>query len=173
MKRLNWKVLFAALCMVVSFSACDGDDDKNNEQALLQGTWIVESFPTDNEALNALCPMVSTFINLEQTTFTYTADGKLNIHLVPANGEASDYAATYALGDKKLTLQVEAYPLTLDVVSITEKTMKLETTISPQMLAILMLTIQEAYPEIGGMLEGLVGDSLEKGLKITINQVKK
>lgn len=173
MKKLNWKVLFAALCMVVSFSACDSDDDKNNEQNLLQGTWIVESFPTDNEALNALCPMVSTFINLEQTTFTYTADGKLNIHVAPANGEASDHVGTYTYGDKKLALQIDVYPLTLDVISITDKAMKLETTISPQMLGVLVLVIQEAYPEIGGMLEGLIGDSLQKGLKITINQVKK
>ncbi|MDL2245122.1 hypothetical protein [Parabacteroides sp. PFB2-10] len=173
MKRLNWKVVLAALCMVVFFSACDNDDDKNNEQALLQGTWIVESFPTDNDALNALCVMVPSLINMEQTTFTYTADGKLNIHLVPANGEASDHVGSYTYGDKKLTLKIDVYPLTLEVVSITDKAMKLETTISPQMLGILIQVIQEAYPDFAGMLDGLIGDSLEKGLKITINQVKK
>ncbi|MDL2256238.1 hypothetical protein LJC38_06610 [Parabacteroides sp. OttesenSCG-928-K15] len=174
MKRLNLMVALMALLTMAFFTACD-DDDKNNDQELLQGVWKVESLSTDNTLLNAAMPTVLAMLDLDQSTFTYGSDGKLAINVALAGSDPMQYIASYAYENKQLALSFEALPIpfnAFDVKQLTTTNMTLETTITPQILGALLALVKEAEPQIGATLEALLTSSMTSGLKITIVQKK-
>lgn len=173
--KKSWFLLVSFMLCIFLFSACDEDNNKEEEQDEIYGEWHFSSVKTDNQALNGALDLliIQQGIDIKASFVTFGTDGNAVINISSTQSPIRE-VLEYAYKDKQLAfLFGDLVPLNaFNVSTLTNSRLTLENTFSPEVLKLIIQLVKVENQEIGVILESVLASSMTNGLSITIQLTK-
>ncbi|WP_080903854.1 hypothetical protein [Parabacteroides sp. Marseille-P3160] len=178
MKKIKYllSALAAILCSAILLASCEDEKESSKNDEIL-GSWKVSAFMTDNDNLNGLLPVIlsQAGVNLPGTIIQFNPEFKAKVSVPTAEG-ALEKETRYNFNGEQLAFTIEeigGLPVNaFDVPSYSSQEMTLVRNISSLEIKAMLELLKAKNELLATTLKTLLGESLEKGLKITITIVK-